>query len=57
LLAWPYFLLRHPFRVPYLALALVDYLRLLPLTLRKRRLIQGRRRVDDRYIRQFFKGF
>jgi GT2 family glycosyltransferase len=57
LLAWPYFLLRHPFRVPYLALAVVDYLRLLPLTLRKRRLIQGRRRVDDRYIRQFFKGF
>ncbi|OGG44837.1 MAG: hypothetical protein A3F84_00460 [Candidatus Handelsmanbacteria bacterium RIFCSPLOWO2_12_FULL_64_10] len=57
LLAWPYFLLRHPFRVPYLALAVVDYLRLLPLTLRKRRLIQGRRRVNDRYIRQFFKGF
>ncbi len=57
LLTWPYFLLRRPLRVPYLALAIVDYLRLLPLTLRKRRLIQGRRRVNDRYIRQFFKGF
>lgn len=56
-LTWPYFLLRRPLRVPYLALALADYLRLLPLTLRKRRLIQARRQVSDRYVRGFFRGF
>ena len=54
---WPYFLLRRPLRVPYLALAIADYLRLLPLTLRKRRLIQARRQVSDRHIRGFFRGF
>ena len=56
-LTWPYFLLRHPLRVPYLALSVVDYLRLLPATLRKRWLIQRRRQVGDRYIRRFFRGF
>jgi GT2 family glycosyltransferase len=56
-LAWPYFLLRRPLRTPYLALAVVDWLRLLPLTLRKRRLIQEGRRVSDGYIRRFFRGF
>lgn len=56
-LTWPYFLLRRPLRVPYLALAVVDYLRLLPLTLRKRRLIQAGRKVSDDYIRGFFRGF
>jgi GT2 family glycosyltransferase len=56
-LAWPYFLLRRPLRIPYLALAVTDYLRLLPLTLRKRRLIQDGRRVGDDRIRRFFRGF
>jgi GT2 family glycosyltransferase len=56
-LVWPYLLARHPRRVPYLSLALVDVLRLLPSCLAKRRHIQARRRVPGEYIRQFFRGF
>ncbi|MBI2505131.1 MAG: glycosyltransferase family 2 protein [Candidatus Latescibacteria bacterium] len=56
LLLWPYLILRWPLRAPYLGMALVDVLRLLPLALRRRRCIQGRRQVTSAYIRGFFRG-
>ncbi|MSR82322.1 MAG: glycosyltransferase family 2 protein [Candidatus Latescibacteria bacterium] len=56
LLLWPYLLFRWPLRAPYLSLALVDVLRLLPLALRRRRYIQGRRQVSSSYICGFFRG-
>lgn len=56
LLLWPYLLFRWPLRAPYLGLALVDVLRLLPLALRRRRYIQGRRQVSSAYIRGFLRG-
>jgi GT2 family glycosyltransferase len=56
LLLWPYLLLRWPLRAPYLALALADALRLLPLALRRRRLIQSRAQVSAAHICGFFRG-
>ena len=56
-LTWPYLFLHRPLRIPYLALYVLDFIRLLPLTVRKRRIVQERRKVGDRYIKQFFKGF
>ena len=56
-LTWPYLLLRIPGRVPYLLGAISEYLRSLPDTLAKRRIVQNRRRMDDRYIWRFFRGF
>ncbi len=56
LLLWPYLFLRWPRRAPYLGLALVDVLRLLPLAWRRRRLIQARRQVCSAHIRGFLRG-
>ncbi|MCC7263631.1 MAG: glycosyltransferase family 2 protein [Candidatus Latescibacteria bacterium] len=57
LLLWPYLLLRWPRRAPYLALALVDVLRLFPQAWRRRRLIQSRRQVSAAHIRGLLRGF
>ena len=56
-LTWPYFLMRTPLKVPYLLLSIYDYFHMLPSTLMKRAVIHRNRKVDDRYIRQFFRGF
>ncbi|MBM3277976.1 MAG: glycosyltransferase family 2 protein [Candidatus Handelsmanbacteria bacterium] len=57
LLLWPYLFLRWPRRAPYLALALADAWRLLPLARRRRRLIQARRQVPSARIRAFLRGW
>ena len=55
-LLWPILLVRRPLRVPYLLLCFSDVVRLLPVTLRKRRTIQSRRLVPSSGIRRFFRG-
>jgi GT2 family glycosyltransferase len=57
LLLWPYLLVRMPRRVPFLLMGLVEVVRLLPAALRKRRQIQGRRRVPADHIRRYLRWF
>jgi len=54
LLLWPYLLVRLPWRFPYLCLALVDAVRLIPWILVRRRWILRQRQVSHRYLRRFF---
>jgi len=56
-LVWLYLLVRRPMRLPYLLLAVVDVLSLLPAALHKRRRIRSGRRVSSAYIRRFLRGF
>lgn len=55
--SWGYLTFRAPQRLPYLLAGLADFVRELPSALRKRRIIRERRRVGDRYMYQWFKGF
>jgi len=56
-LIWLYLLGRRPFHFPYLLLALVDAVRLMPITLRKRRQIRRQTVVSPAYIRRFLRSF
>lgn len=53
---WPFLLLRKPLTLPYLMLALVDVVRLLPASLRWRREVQRRRTVPSSHIRRHLRG-
>ena len=55
-LVWLYLLVRLPWRVPYLLLAVVDAVRLLPTALRWRHQVM-RRRVPTGYMRRFIRWF
>lgn len=52
---WVYLLFRLPHRLPVFFLAHLDFLRLIPDALRKRRCIQQGRRVDTRETLRFFR--
>ena len=56
-LLWPYLLVRVPWHFPYLCLALVDAVRLIPWVLVRRRWIKQQRRVSTVYMRRFFLRF
>ena len=56
-LVWLYLLVRRPLDFPYLLLALVDAVRLMPATLRKRRQIRRQTVVSPAYIRRFLRSF
>jgi hypothetical protein len=56
-LSWAYLTLRIPGRLPYLVGGVHDFLKELPLILRKRAVIQDKRRVSDAYMIQWFRGF
>lgn len=55
LIHWIMILFRAPQRLPVFVLAHLDFIRLLPLTLKKRRFIQRRRRVGAWAALRFFK--
>lgn len=57
LLSWLYILARIPRRLPVFWGAHVDYVRLVPDALKKRRYIQRRRKSGARRILRFFRGF
>lgn len=57
LLLWAYVTVRSPLRIPLLIGAYFDVLRLLPDILRKRKAIQAGRKVEERQIRRFFRGW
>jgi GT2 family glycosyltransferase len=56
-LSWPYLLLRIPHRLPVFVQAHVDAARLFRDAVRKRRVVQRRRRVSGGEIMRSFKGF
>jgi GT2 family glycosyltransferase len=56
-LVWLYLLVRRPVNFPYLLLALIDAVRLMPITLRKRRKIRRQTIVSSAYIRRFLRSF
>ena len=56
-LSWPYILFRIPRRLPVFIQAHLDAVRLFRDAVKKRRVVQRRRRVPCREILKFFKGF
>ena len=53
---WPFLCLRQPWRVPYLLGGIIDVLRLLPGSWRKRQLLQGRARLRSEAVRPWLSG-
>jgi len=57
LASWGYMVLAMPRRLPWLVGGVVDYFAELPRALRRRKVVQARRRVSDSYMYRWFRGF
>jgi GT2 family glycosyltransferase len=53
---WPYLCLRQPLRVPYLLGGITDVIRLLPDTLRRRRVLRARSHLTWQAVRPWLQG-